>query len=98
MAINIHTETVLTLTQATKHLPPRRRGRRPTPQTLYRWARGGLRGQRLETIRVGGTLCTSLQALQRFAERLSATDRPIPSQEECRTRPDVERELDRHGF
>ena len=37
------------------------------------WARNGIRGVRIETIRVGGTLCTSLEALQRFFDRLSAT-------------------------
>jgi hypothetical protein len=34
----------------------------------------GLWGVRLETIRVGGTLCTSRQALERFFARLAETD------------------------
>jgi hypothetical protein len=31
-----------------------------------------VRGIRLEVIRVGGTLCTSVEALQRFFERLAS--------------------------
>jgi len=45
----------------------------PHPATLYRWAKCGLHGVKLETLRVGGTLCTSLEALQRFCERLTAS-------------------------
>ena len=45
--------------------------RPPGLRTLYRWSAKGIRGVRLETIRVGGSLCTSVQALQRFFDRLS---------------------------
>lgn len=38
---------------------------------LYRWAKHGLHGVRLETIQVGGTLCTSREALERFFARLA---------------------------
>ena len=69
--IDLQRETIVSLSEATRHLPPRRRGKRPAVATLYRWASRGLRGVRLETIRVGGTLCTSLEALQRYCERLS---------------------------
>jgi hypothetical protein len=69
--INLAIETVVTLTEATHHLPRRRRGKKPHPSTLYRWSRAGL-----ETIRVGGTLCTSIQALQRYCEGLSARQKP----------------------
>ena len=44
--------------------------------TLRRWAGLGLRGVRLETIKVGARRCTSREALQRFVRRLTeATDR-----------------------
>jgi hypothetical protein len=69
---------------------------------LYRWAKRGLRGVKLETIRVGGTLCTSLEALQRFCERLTggATDPTLSltSTAGRRAAQRVERELDRLGF
>ena len=73
--IDISTENVLTIPDACLRLPKRRNGRRPHPATLYSWARGGLRGVQLETIQVGGTLCTSVEALQRFFERLSEDPR-----------------------
>ena len=44
------------------------------PATLYRWAARGLRGVRLETIQVGGSLCTSEEKLQLFFNRLSELD------------------------
>ena len=65
--IDLATETVVTLTEATNYLPRRRGGKKVSPSTLYRWKDDGL-----ETLQVGGTLCTSIQALQRFCERLSA--------------------------
>lgn len=67
--ITLH-EEVLTFREATRRLPRRSSGRHPHPATLYRWATEGLRGVRLETIQVGGTLCTSIEALQRFFEQL----------------------------
>ena len=70
--IDLKNETVLSFTSATKHLPHRRAGKKPHVATLYRWASCGLRGIRLETIQVGGTLCTSLEALQRFFDGLGA--------------------------
>ena len=77
--IDLTTETVLSLTQATKLLPQRRKGKRPHVATLYRWASRGLRGVKLETIQIGGTLCTSVPALQRFFEALSVQ----PHEEGC---------------
>ncbi len=68
-------EEILTLRHAAQRLPRRRSGRRPHPATLYRWATDGLRGVRLETIQVGGTTCTSIEALQRFFERLGKAER-----------------------
>ena len=64
--ITISSETILSLDEATHRLPKRRGGKRPHIATLYRWAQRGVRGVRLETIQVGGTLCTSVEALQRF--------------------------------
>lgn len=55
-------------------IPRRRRGKRIHPSTLFRWALHGCRGVRLEVTRVGGTLCSSRDALARFFSRLSADD------------------------
>ena len=69
--IDLATENVLSLTDAAKRLPQRRAGKRPHVATLYRWASRGIRNAQLETIQIGGTMCTSMEALQRFFDRLS---------------------------
>ena len=100
MAIDLRTETVLSLTDAADFLPRRRRGKRPHFSTLYRWALKGFRGVRLETIRIGGTLCTSKEALQRFADHLvligaAEPTRSFVSSSRHRAQLDAERELDK---
>jgi hypothetical protein len=69
--IDFKSETLVSFTEACLKLPRRRAGRNTHPATLYRWANEGLHGVRLETIRVGGTQCTSVEALQRFFDKLS---------------------------
>lgn len=90
--IDVANEVVEPLARAAKwrRLPRRRRGKRPHVSTLYRWATGGVSGVKLETIRVGGTLCTSLEALQRFFERLSGNE-PV----QVRTSPGRKREIEK---
>jgi hypothetical protein len=70
--IDANTETLLSFAEATKGLPRRRGGRKPHVSTLYRWADGGCKGIRLESLQVGGTRCTSAEALQRFFSALTA--------------------------
>lgn len=98
--IYIQDEEVVSLTDATKHLPMRRAGKRPHVATLYRWAQNGVRGIRLETIQVGGTLCTSLEALQRFFNRLSGDDSTPPQTMRTRKREiaKADRELAEAGI
>ena len=81
MMIDLASEAVITLAQATKHLPRRRRqDKKPHVSTVYRWATAGARGVVLETLRVGGTLCTSIEALQRFCERCTyASPAQVPA-------------------
>jgi hypothetical protein len=105
--ISIKSEVVIPLSQVGEHCPCRRAGKKVHPSTAHRWAVTGCAaedGERvnLETIRVGGTTCTSVEALQRFFERLSArpeskvyrpaNDRPA-SIAEMRRQERVEREL-----
>lgn len=78
MAIDLQSETVVSLTQATKALPPID-GRRIHVSTLWRWARKGVRGVRLEHIRLGHRVCTSLEALNRFAQSLADAQEVSPS-------------------
>jgi hypothetical protein len=69
--IDISTERVVTLAQATHHLPHRRGGKRPHSATIFRWCVDGCRGVKLESIMVGGTRCTSIEAMQRFFDALT---------------------------
>jgi Protein of unknown function (DUF1580) len=57
--------------EASRLFPGSRQGRPTHVATLYRWAGRGIRGVRLEAVRVGGCLYTSREAMQRFAERLT---------------------------
>lgn len=70
-AIDFTKEEVLTFDEACKRLPPRRGGKRPVKSTLFRWSTYGVNGECLETIKVGGATCTSMEALQRFFDKLT---------------------------
>lgn len=98
--IDLVNEDVITLADATKYLPKRRRGKRPHPTTIFRWAQCGVKGIRLETIRVGGTLCTSTEALQRFCERCTDPSTPPSRTNKASKKPidNAERELRAAGI
>lgn len=87
MAINIENETIVSLTEATKTLP-RVNGKRPAISTLWRWCRKGLRGVRLEYIRVGRNIATSREALSRFFAALADADTPPAQSPPPVTRPE----------
>ena len=73
MLIDIRTEPLFSLTEATK-LPcfqNRRAGKRLNVSTIWRWATVGVRGVKLETIMAGGNRATSLEAIERFFEQLT---------------------------
>ncbi len=59
-----------------KWLPPRRGGSRLNVSTPFRWAGRGCGGVRLETLRIGGALCTSEAALKRFFGKLTDPNSP----------------------
>lgn len=79
---------------------PTQAGRRVHLSTALRWVTRGVRGVRLEAVRLGGRWVTSLEALDRFAARLTAADcRPehgAAAPHQAATR--VEEELRRHGL
>ncbi len=72
-------ERVVTFTEAAKLLP-KMNGKRPHASSVWRWARKGVQGVRLESRRVGGRFVTSVEALERFTERLAAIDLPDRSE------------------
>ena len=69
-------EELVSFREAARLLPRTRNGRSVHVTTLHRWSSHGLRGQRLETLKVGGSTVTSREALQRFFDRLTALDAP----------------------
>ncbi len=76
MAIEPNQEEILSLSAATKDLPARRRGKKPHVSCLYRWSTSGCKGVVLETVQIGGTRCTSREALARFFAKLTAICNP----------------------
>ena len=92
--INPNEVELITLSDACKTLPKRRRGKRPAVSTLYRWASHGLNGVRLETLQCAGTKVTSREALARFF--VSLTERGTAPREAERAA--AEQELDRDGW
>lgn len=97
MPINPLIETVIPFAEAARRLPRLRAGRPVSPATLWRWARHGLRNARLETVRVGGTTCTSVEALGRFFAALNGGSAPTPAAASVRNAR-VEAELDQAGI
>ena len=96
MPIDLATEELLSLTDAANSLPPLD-GKRPHVSTIWRWCRKGLKGVRLEHVRLGHRVCTSRDALARFSQRLAETDeqpaeRPVSHTTIGRPRTDPERE------
>ena len=104
MAIDPTSETLISLPEAASLLPRRRRGKRPHVSCLYRWTVSGCKGVVLESIQIGGTRCTSREALQRFFEALTARSTgaaSIPAPPTRARTADVrraERVLDRAGI
>jgi hypothetical protein len=88
-------EEILPLSEAARRLPRRRRGRQVAVSTLYRWATVGIRGIRLEVIQIGGTKCTSQQALERFFDQLTNLGNAAsqPPAEAYRRDAETERQL-----
>jgi hypothetical protein len=92
------TEQTIPLAEAARRLPRLRAGRPVSPTTLWRWAAHGLRGVRLEVVRVGGTTCTSVEALRRFFARLDGTPVPTTAAQAGASPARVEAQLDAIGI
>jgi hypothetical protein len=79
MLIDPLKEQVISLSQAARQLPKLRNDRPFSNTTIWRWSKGGVNGIRLETIRIGGRTCTSIEALGRFFAALNhAPSRELP--------------------
>ncbi len=69
--IDIGNEELIPIRILPARLPSRVNGKQVHVTTVYRWINYGVRGVKLESLKVGGTTYTSTEALQRFAEGLS---------------------------
>lgn len=102
MTIDPLSEQVISLTEAARLLPARRAGKRPHVSCIYRWTTSGCKGEVLESLQVGGTRCTSREALARFMDRLSLRGpaKPAPVRSPAARQRAVERavrELEQAG-
>jgi len=78
MAIDITTERLIDLDEAAKLFPGKNRGT-VHPETVKLYARRGKLGVRLETVLGGPRRCTSIEAVARFFEAVTAAgDRNSP--------------------
>lgn len=70
--IDAHNEALLQLREIGANLP--RPASVPAPHriTVQRWISRGIRGVKLETVRIGGSVYTSREALARFIERTNS--------------------------
>jgi len=66
---DLATENLMPFQDMSLRLCPRPSGRRIPPSTVYRWIQRGVRRVRLEVIRIRSSTYTSLEVLQRFADR-----------------------------
>ena len=73
MRIDLEQEQVMSLREAAKSMPTID-GKQVHLSTIWRWARKGLNGVRLEYVRVGRRVCTSREAMNRFVNALAEKD------------------------
>jgi hypothetical protein len=75
-------------------LPRRRRGAKLSYTCLWRWATKGVSGVVLQTVRVGGTPCTTESDLQHFFADVAAAKRGERPVQTIRTPAHRTREID----
>ena len=74
MAIDLERQSLITFSQLASRLPPRRSGRPVHVSTVHRWRFPGIRGVRLEAIRVGGSWLTTAESFASFCRELTRSD------------------------
>lgn len=98
----LQNERLITLSAAARWIAGRT-DRKTHVSTVYRWAAKGLaRNGRLETIRVGGIVYTSREALERFFSRehedVSGDSSPATIEARRRSQTQAKRILDSAGI
>lgn len=69
--VDLTNESLLPICEVPRRLPLRANGKRVHISAVYRWIRRGVRGVHLESIKIGGSTYTSIEALQRFGDQLA---------------------------
>ena len=82
----------VTLTESPKHIPGN-----PHINSVRRWAYDGVGGTRLETWKVGGTVVTSIEAIERFILARSGQSKPTQPKGATRAHQAAEARLDELG-
>lgn len=103
--IDITKESLISLADAARLLPARRAGKKVHVSCVYRWTATGCKGVTLDSVQIGGTRCTSREALGRFVVALTersgvaprATPAPTPKARRRAMRR-AEAVLDRAGI
>jgi hypothetical protein len=103
--IDITIERPITFTEAASQFPSRHPGRPLSPMTIWRWAEGiGTPGGiRLETVYLGSGRYTSIEAVNRFAQAITAARQgtdpapapPVLSKQRRRKLAEVDAKLDK---
>lgn len=90
--IDVETETLVPIRDAAKHVP----GFRPHLSVIYRWMQRSDGG--LETVRVGGRVFTSKEAIARFVQHCNAPGAVAPSRRRRQELSATDRELSELGI
>lgn len=96
--IDLTQEKLISFNDAAGLLPS---GIKPDFTTWWRWYRHGVRGVRLDTVKIGKRRATSAEAVRRFIAAISALeDSPAPEVDDprVRKRDDSTRFLERTGI
>jgi Protein of unknown function (DUF1580) len=75
--LDVNVEKLMTFRELTKRIPHRRSNRPLALSTIHRWRANGIRGVRLDAIRIGGSWLTSEEAFARFCQRLTTASNPV---------------------
>ena len=102
MPIDLEREKPVTFAQLAESLPRHRRNRPVHTSTIHRWRRPGLRGVRLEAIRVGGAWHTTREAFAKFCKALTSLEDSdidtVTAPEESRQQQQNSAVLDEDGW
>jgi hypothetical protein len=67
---------LLSMNEAVEVFPHRRGGSKVSRVTLHRWITQGAKGVRLETVKIGGMVYTTKDAIREFIRACSKTGEP----------------------